>query len=140
MSRTVLVDTGPLVAFLSAADAYHDWVHEQWELLSPPMLTCEAVFTEAAFLLQRQRKSRAALFELIRRGVVRVDFSLMEELTAAAALVARYGNVPMSLADACLVRMSELWADSHIFTLDEDFRLYRRHGRQAIPLIAPGRR
>ena len=140
MSRTVLVDTGPLVAFLSAADAYHEWVREQWEQLSPPMLTCEAVITEAAFLLQRQRKSRAALFELIRRGVVRMDFALMEELTAVAALVGRYGNIPMSLADACLVRMSELWADSRIFTLDEDFRLYRRHGRQAIPLIAPGRR
>jgi uncharacterized protein len=137
MSQSVLLDTGPLVAFLSAADAHHSWVREQWEQLSPPLLTCEAVITEAAFLLQRQRKSRAALFELIRRGVVRLDFALEDELSAVAALIERYANVPMSLADACLVRMSELWADSHVFTLDDDFRLYRRHGRKVIPLVAP---
>jgi len=87
MSRSVLLDTGPLVAFLSAADAHHFWVREQWEQLSPPLLTCEAVVTEAAFLLQRQRKSRAALFELIRRGVVRLDFDLEAELSVVAALV-----------------------------------------------------
>ena len=137
MSRSVLLDTRPLVAFLSAADAHHSWVREQWEQLSPPLLTCEAVITEAAFLLQRQRKSHGALFELIRRGVVRLDFALEEELLAVAAMVERYADVPMSLADACLVRMSELWADSRVFTLDGDFRLYRRHGRQAIPLVTP---
>jgi predicted nucleic acid-binding protein len=137
VSRPVLLDTGPLVAFLSAADAHHLWVQEQWQRLSPPLLTCEAVITEAAFLLQRQRKSRAALFELIRRNVVQLDFDLTKELPAIATLVERYGDVPMSLADACLVRMSELWTDARVFTLDEDFRLYRRHGRQAIPLIAP---
>ena len=137
MSRSVLLDTGPLVAFLSAADAHHRWVREQWEQLSPPLLTCEAVITETAFLLQRQRKSRAALFELIRRGVVRLDFALDEELSAVAASVERYADVPMSLADACLVRMSELWAGSRVFTLEDDFHLYRRHGRQSIPLITP---
>jgi len=135
VSRSVLLDTGPLVAFLSAADTHHPWVREQWEQLSPPLSTCEAVITEAAFLLQRQRKSRAALFELIRRGVVRLDFSLETELSTVAALVERYADVPMSLADACLVRMSEQWADSRVFTLDGDFRLYRRNGRQTIPLI-----
>jgi predicted nucleic acid-binding protein len=137
VSVTVLLDTGPLVAFLSADDAYHDWAQERWRNLSPPLLSCEAVITEAAFLLQRQDKSRAGLFALIQRGVVKLDFSLTEELPAVAALVDRYANVPMSLADACLVRMSEFWADARVFTLDEDFHLYRRHGRQAIPLIEP---
>ena len=137
MSPRVVLDTGPLVAFLSAADAHHDWVQEQWQSLRPPLLTCEAVITEAAFLLQRQDKSRANLFELIRRGVLKLDFSLTEELPVVAALVERYANLPMSLADACLVRMSELWSDARVFTLDKDFHTYRRHGRQAIPLIIP---
>jgi len=100
-------------------------------------VTCEAVITEAAFLLQRQDKSRANLFELIRRGVLKLDFSLTKELPVVVALVERYANVPMSLADASLVRMSELWADARVFTLDNDFHTYRRHGRQAIPLIIP---
>ena len=137
MSATVLLDTGPLVAFLSGADAHHGWAQEQWQDLLPPLLTCEAVITEAAFLLQRHDRSRANLFELIRRGVVKLDFSLTEELPVVAALVERYANIPMSLADACLVRMSELWADARVFTLDDDFHTYRRHGRQTIPLITP---
>lgn len=49
----------------------------------------------------------------------------------------RYADVPMSLADACLVRMSELSDDASVLTLDSDFRIYRRLGRQAIPLLTP---
>jgi hypothetical protein len=44
----------------------------------------------------------------------------------------------MDLADACLVRMSEMHADCVVWTPDSDFRVYRRHGRQTIPLLAPG--
>jgi len=51
--------------------------------------------------------------------------------------MARYQSVPMSFADACLVRMSELWPKTPVFTLDSDFRIYRRNKRQSIPLIAP---
>ena len=68
-----------------------------------------------------------------------MDFALEEEVTTVAASVERYADVPMSLADACLVRMSELRTDSRVFTLDDDFRLYRRNGRQTIPLITPHR-
>src|ERR1019366_2993385 len=118
---TVLLDTGPLVAFLSAADTHHAWAQEQWKHLSPPLLTCEAVLTEAAVLLKRQEKSRAGLFALIERGVVKLDFTLAKELPAVARMVERYADVPMSLADACLVRMSELWTRAQVFTLDEDF-------------------
>ncbi len=49
----------------------------------------------------------------------------------------RYADQPMSFADACLVRMTELHPDSMLITLDGDFRVYRRHGRQAIPLATP---
>ena len=137
MSDTILLDTGPLFAFLAQADAHHDWAVEQWRSLAAPLLTCEPVIAETVFLLQRQRKPVHGVFELLERKVVRLELSVAEELKAVCALVTRYDNVPMSLADACLVRMSELWADSRVFTLDEDFRVYRRHGRQAIPLIFP---
>ncbi|HNG34544.1 MAG TPA: pilus assembly protein, partial [Blastocatellia bacterium] len=56
---------------------------------------------------------------------------------AVSKLLEKYADVPMSFADACLVRMSELYPDSAVFTLDSDFKIYRRNGRQAIPLIFP---
>jgi predicted nucleic acid-binding protein len=133
----VLVDTGPLVAFLSANDAYHGWVVERWQDLRPPLLTCEAVLSEAVFLLQRKALSERGLVELVERGLVRLDFSLAADIAAVATLLRRYADVPMSLADACLVRMSEVYSDSRMFTLDSDFKLYRRLGRRAIAAIAP---
>ena len=67
----------------------------------------------------------------------RPEDSLGEEATAVAKLLTRYSNVPMTLADACLVRMSERLAGSVVATLDRDFTIYRRHGRQIVPTIMP---
>ena len=75
--------------------------------------------------------------EFLERGIVRLDFPIGAELSPIRKLLRRYRNVPMSLADACLVRMSELLNEPVIVTLDNDFKIYRRHGRQVIPLIAP---
>ncbi len=73
-------------------------------------------------------------------GIVKVALSAGEEITAIGELMQRYRNVPMSFADACLVRMSEVHAQATILTLDEDLRIYRKNGRQVIPLfIPPGR-
>jgi predicted nucleic acid-binding protein len=133
----VVVDTGPLVAYLSAQDVHHVWATELWKTLSPPLRTCEPVLSEAVFVLQRQNLAVDGLFELLNRGVVEVAFALADAQSEIAVLVKRYKEVPMSLADACLVRMSEAHAEAKVFTLDQDFRFYRRHGRQIIPLIAP---
>ena len=74
----------------------------------------------------------------VQRGILQIAFDVETEAAALENLIARYANGPMSLADASLVRLSELHRDSRVFTLDRDFRQYRRHGRQVIPLIAPG--
>jgi predicted nucleic acid-binding protein len=133
----VIIDTGPLVAFLCRDDGHHGWVTAQLALVEPPLLTCESVLSEAAFLLRRVGRGADALLALVRRKLVRVPFQLEAELPAVDRLMARYANVPISLADACLVRMSETHAGSVVVTLDSDFRTYRRHGRNVIPLIAP---
>lgn len=73
--------------------------------------------------------------ELLSRGLIEVRFSLIAECSAVVKLATRYANVPMSLADACLVRMAEIHADSPVVTLDRDFSIYRVHGRQVIPVI-----
>jgi hypothetical protein len=79
----------------------------------------------------------AGILGLIERGVIQLRFELRGEFAAVANLMRRYSNVPMSLADACLVRMSELVEDGTVITLDGHFRVYRRHGRKSIPLLIP---
>ena len=98
------------------------------------MLTCEAVITEACFLL---RQKQGLLFNLMDAGFLEVEFSLKYDAHSVCKLMDKYADVPMSLADACLVRMSEIHDGSKIFTLDGNFRIYRRNGRQTIPLICP---
>jgi predicted nucleic acid-binding protein len=134
----VLLDTGPLVSFLAAGLTHHLWVCEQWKRLRPPLLTCEAVLTEAAFLLKRERREADDLFVLLERGVIRVGMQVEEQQADLRALLQRYRDRPMSLADACLVRLAELHAGSQVFTLDEDFRIYRHHGNKVIPVLMPG--
>lgn len=137
MKETTILDTGPLVAFLAAGLKQQPWVSEQWERLPPPMITCEPVLTEAAFLLKREGCETDALFILLERGVIRVSLEIEDQVPDLRTLMRRYRDRPMSLADACLVRLSELHRDSRIFTLDADFRIYRRHGNKVIPLLMP---
>lgn len=107
------------------------------EAAAPPLLTCEPVLTEAAFLLKREGCEAEALFALLDRGVIRVALAVQEEHADLRALMRRYRNRPMSLADACLVRLSEIHTSSRILTLDSDFRIYRRHGNKVIPVLMP---
>jgi predicted nucleic acid-binding protein len=133
----VLLDTGPLVAYLHARDRHHHWAVRQLSTIVPPLLTCEAVLAEACFLLRGLDGGGRAVLELLESGLVRVAFHLEEETLAVRKLVTRYQNVPMALADACLVRMSELRGQSSVLTCDNDFRIYRKHRRMMIPLILP---
>ena len=136
--ETVIADTGPLVAYLCAEDADHAWAVGQFRELSGPLLTCEAVLSEAFFLLQQTRTGFEPLATMIERGLVVVDFQFGAHAAPILRLLRKYRDVPMSLADACLVRLAERHPRSRIFTLDSDFKVYRRNGRQVIPLIYPG--
>ena len=101
------------------------------------MLICEPVLTEAAILLKREGVDTDVLFVLLERGVIRIALEIEDQLADLRTLMRRYRDRPMSLADACLVRMSELHKESVIFTLDSDFRIYRRHGNKVIPVLMP---
>ena len=138
MTVPILLDTGPLVSFLSAEQGHSDWVVEQWKRLRPPLLTCEPVLTETAFLLKRGGADPDVVFELLERGIIRVALGIQDQLADLRPLMKRYRDRPMSLADACLVRLSELHPRGKIFTLDSDFLIYRRHGNKVIPVLMPG--
>jgi uncharacterized protein len=132
-----LLDTGPLVSFLGQGLRHHMWAVEQWKRLRPPLLTCEPVLTEAAFLLKRESRDADPIFALLEREVIRIGLSVQEEQADLRALMRRYRNRPMSLADACLVRLSEIHSAAEVLTLDSDFRIYRRHGNKVIPVRMP---
>jgi predicted nucleic acid-binding protein len=137
MGRTVLIDSGCIVAALHRRDQHHGWARAHFEAFVDPCVTCEAVLSESFFLLERARQGKQALCALLERRVILVEFSLPDELGETMQLLRRYGDRPMSLADACLVRMTELVRDAVVFTTDSDFSTYRKHSRQAIALITP---
>jgi uncharacterized protein len=137
MNQSILIDAGPLVAMLDRRDRHHDWAVDQLSELRPPFHSCEAVIAEAFHLLRALPNARTAILEMATEGVLTIPFQLGEHAREVKQMVRRYANVPMSLADACLVRMSELVPNCAVFTLDSDFHIYRRHTRQRIPLMIP---
>ena len=134
-----LADTGLIVAYGNRTDRFHSWAVEIARTLTEPLRTCEAVLAEAAYLLQdRAGLAPEKLLALFERGIISVSFRLDEHAALVARLLERYRDQEMQLADACLVRMSELKRDCRVFTLDKsEFQVYRRFERQLIPLVAP---
>jgi len=137
MAKTILIDSGCIVAALHRRDQHHAWARAHFEVLVEPCLTCEAALSESFFLLERAREGKQALCSLLQRQLIVVGFSLQNHLAEIVGLLRRYADTPMSLADACLVRMAELIDGAVVFTTDRDFRTYRKHGRQTIPVITP---
>lgn len=137
MLRQVIVDTGVLIALIDQRDMHHNWARERSSAIAPPFLTCEAVISEAWFLLKRVRNGREALLLLLEQAQISVTFDLDNDLGPVVALMRRYQSVPASLADEELVRMAELYPGSSIFTLDSDFQIYRKNRTTPIPLITP---
>jgi predicted nucleic acid-binding protein len=124
-----------VVALLSRRDGNHRWAAAQSAQFPPPWRTCDAVLSEAFHLVGSP--GRRPLAALLRRRVVALTFDLGDELERVVGLMEKYADVPMSLADACLVRMTETLADPVLLTTDTDFRVYRRHSRQTVPCVTP---
>ena len=135
-----IVDTGPLVAFFDRAERHHRWVAERVEELDAPLLVCEPVLTEATYLLAPFTRAQDALFSLLQSGALSIGFRLEEHCDAVRRLLQKYRDRPMSLADACVVRMAEIHERHAVLTLDSDFLVYRKHGRTPLTLIQPAAR
>ena len=135
--RAAIVDTGPLVAFLDRAEKHHRWVAERIEELDTPLLVCEPVLAEAMHLLARFSRAHDALFQLLKNGALMIALRIDEHISALRKLHQKYRDRPMSLADACIVRMAEIYERHVVLTLDSDFSVYRKHGRVPLALIHP---
>jgi uncharacterized protein len=135
MAATVLVDTSFLVALFSRRDPNHAWASGLLKRWPPPWQTCDAVLSETFHMVGLPGMPLLAAFirdhGLTSTGVS--DFGADEVI----ALMEKYADVPMSFADACLVRMTEVSSKPTLLTTDTDFHVYRRHGRQAVPCVMP---
>lgn len=126
-----------LVALINRRDRYHQWATIEVTTIQMPLLTCEAVISEAYFLLQRANYGQEALVGLLKQKLIQIPFHFDREVDTIGNLLNRYRSVPMSVADACLMRMAELYAGSFILTTDRDFQIYRISKNQVIPVIMP---
>ena len=133
----IIIDSGPLVAYFNRRDRWHRWAADQMAALNPPLVTCEPVLTEACFLIQRAGGRPADLMRKVVQRSLEIGIDVEDDASGIETLMHRYADTPMSLADACLVRLTERFADCRLFTLDTDFEHYRRNGRQVIPLLNP---
>ena len=131
-----IADTGLIVALLNRDDRHHRWAVEIARAVSEPLLTCEAVLSEAAF----QVGSVQWVLGLVREGFLKLAFDLSKNFEEVGELADRYADRAPGLADLCLIRMSELHPELPVVTVDErDFRVYRRNKREVIPTICPPR-
>lgn len=132
-----ITDTGFLVAFADRKDPHHTWAMALAKAVTEPLLTCEAVLAETAFHLEDSETTLA----MVTHGLVSLAFSADDHMPALSKLAKRYADRKPDLADLCLIRMSELYPKHTILTVDEkDFRIYRRNGREAIPIATPTRK
>jgi len=135
MVANVLVDASFLVALINRRDRNHAWAAAQALTFQRPWKTCEPALSEAFYHFGQPGSLR--LTELLSRRAVVCGLQFDEHREEIVALLKKYADVPMSLADACLVRMSEVFSDPVLLTTDSDFRIYRRHSRQTIPAVMP---
>ncbi len=133
----IIADTGVNIAYLDKRDSWHEWAFEQMKTLPAPYSVCESVISESCFLLGQLHNGKNNVLEMLKAGFLQMNFSLSDEVESVQTLIKKYDNVPMSFADACLVRMSELIDNSVIFTLDSDFHVYRKNGKKRIDSIIP---
>ena len=136
MAVSVLVDASFLIALLSRRDSKHHWAVAQGPRFPPPWKSCDAALSEAFHILGGRGTPKLAA--LLRRRAVVSAFYLGDRVEDVLMLMQKYADLPMSLADACLVRMTEILPSPILLTTDTDFRIYRRYDRQTVPCVLPG--
>lgn len=139
MPKKLIIDAGPIVAYLDRSDRFHAWALEQFHRF-PAFETCEAALAEACARLEYGRLDPLRAVRLAHEGALKLAFDLDANLGRIVWLMEKYADRPMDLADACLLAMTEAERDSLLITLDvDDFSVYRRNGRDAVPFISPDR-
>lgn len=132
---SVLLDTGVIVALLDRSERFHSQCVEVLSELSGALVTCEASVAEACYLLRDVRGAPEAVIANVGNGVFQIPVRLIDQAQSVEKLLKKYRDVPMDLADACLVDMADRLGTGRILTLDTDFEIYRWRARRKFELL-----
>lgn len=136
MPRKKVVDAGVIVAYFDRCDPHHDWAKNVFAA-NENFSTCEAVLSEACARIEYAGGGQERAVQLVADGILTLEFSAQANIVRIFRLMQKYADRPMDFADACLVVMTEKFSDPVLFTLDNNFKFYRRHGRDTIPFVSP---
>ena len=133
--KATLLDTGVIVALLDRDERHHVLCVETVSDLIGPLVTCEAVVAEACYLLRRTPGAPEAIIKNVANGVFQTPMRLADQAGAVDKLLRKYRDVPMTLADACLVDLADQMDTGQILTLNHDFEIYRWRSRRKFELL-----
>ena len=133
----IIADTGPIVALINPRDQHHQWARAAIRQINEPMLTCDAVLSEALFLISSVPNGIRRFTEILGSGAVQSDFATSANSRELAVLIQKYQSLPMSFADACLVRLAEIHDGATVLTVDSHFQVYRKNGSEPLSLMMP---
>ena len=135
--RSVLIDTGVIVALLDRRERFHTLCTEAVQNLVRPLVTCEAVIAEAFHLLRRVHGAGEAVVANVAAGIFHIGLQLPSCAAEVQDILRKYRDVDIDLADACLIHLAGDLNTSDILTLDRDFEIYRWRGNRAFRLLIP---
>ena len=137
MKGRVLVDTGPIVAILSSSDEHHEDCVQQLRTFKGTLLTCWPVLTEVAWLLRAHPLAITALLTSLTSGPFRLAGLEEGDLPGITAIIRKYRDLKIQLADAALLHLANRESIETVFTLDRrDFgvlRLTRNRRLRIVP-------
>lgn len=133
----ILTDAGPIIAIIDAADADHDDCVSALDDVQLPLATTWPAFTEAMYLLGANGgyPAQAALWTAVDNGVVEIMHLSDTAIKRSGALMDKYADTPMDLADATLVAAAEQLDTDRVFTIDDDFQIYRTKKNRPFTVI-----
>ena len=135
--KPVLLDTGVVVALLDRSEGFHQRSVAAVEEIDRPLITCEAVIAESCYLLRGLEGAPEAVLENVARGVFLIPFQLSRSAPAVQGLLQKYRELPIDVADACLIQLANESGSDEILTLDRDFEVYRRGRNKPFRLLIP---
>jgi len=134
--QRILIDTGPIVAWLDENDQHHQACKQYSENLPEVLYTCWPVITEACYLLRRRPEFVNKLLEMVHGGYYELLDIPIDEITEVGGLLAKFNDQQIDLADACLVHLADREGISTVFTVDQrHFQLFRTDSGEPLQLL-----
>jgi uncharacterized protein len=135
--KSVLLDTGVIVALLDRSERFHMDCVQTLESLEQPLATCEAVIAESCYLLRGLHGAPETVLANVEQGIFQIPFQLNRAAAPIRAILRKYRDGPADLADACLIHLADELETGDILTLDSDFARYRWRRNRAFQMLIP---